>query len=607
MKLTIGFAVFSDFDGAWFTTMGLRLYHDLRDCEFVVVDNKPDGVQGKAVAHSLRRITEVPTRYIPFTASVGTAAPRDLIFREAKGEFVLCLDPHVLLRHRALDALREYFDRNPESNDLISGPLHMDEMIRPVTHFADQWRSHMWGTWAIAWEDADGRLFDVRTSADGLTDCRYLDTGRTDAGLPLIQFGGHEKQLEYMGYRMAVNERAEFEIPAMGLGLFAMRKAAWPGFNPGFKGFGGEECYIHEKVRKAGGRAVCLSALQWVHRFGRPGGVPYPLSLFDRARNYVLGHRELGLPLDRVYRNLVKGENEDGSPQGGLGKVSQVEWDAILSGADAPPAEPTCKPCEKGKAKNLEEWYEKAKSMPSDINEHVPTLRELAAQCDHVTEFSTAHTSTVALLHGRPQRFVTYDTRKSGEVERLKTMAGETAFEFRIGDSRTVEIEPTEMLFIDTVHNAPHLSAELERHHAKVSRWIVLHDTVSFGENGEQTDPTKPPLPGLRWAVRSFLKNHSEWVVIRDDVNNNGLMVLSKDDRDKKIPPSTWKQAATFTKAIAGWMGSGFKMAPEAERDKRMELCLICPSRFHDQCGECGCYIAKKVSLESEKCPLKKW
>ena len=67
-----------------------------------------------------------------------------------------------------------------------------------------------------------------------------------------------------------------FEIPMQGMGAFACRREAWPGFNPRFGGFGGEEGYIHEKFRQAGGRTLCLLFPRWAHRFGRPAGVPYP-------------------------------------------------------------------------------------------------------------------------------------------------------------------------------------------------------------------------------------------------------------------------------------------------------------------------------------------
>jgi hypothetical protein len=80
-----------------------------------------------------------------------------------------------------------------------------------------------------------------------------------------------------------------------GLGVFGCRRDAWPGFNPRLTGFGGEEGYIHEKVRRAGGRTLCLPFLGWMHRFNRPFGPRYTVSVEDRVRNYLLAHDELGL------------------------------------------------------------------------------------------------------------------------------------------------------------------------------------------------------------------------------------------------------------------------------------------------------------------------
>lgn len=90
-------------------------------------------------------------------------------------------------------------------------------------------------------------------------------------------------------------DSAPFEIPMQGLGCFACRKDSWLGFNPHFRGFGGEEGYIHEKFRKAGKKTVCLPFLRWIHRFGRPNGASYPLNIGDRVLNYMIGHMELGM------------------------------------------------------------------------------------------------------------------------------------------------------------------------------------------------------------------------------------------------------------------------------------------------------------------------
>ena len=82
-----------------------------------------------------------------------------------------------------------------------------------------------------------------------------------------------------------------------GLGVFSCRKDAWLDFNPRFRGFGGEEGYIHEKFRQSGQRCLCLPSLRWLHRFGRPNGVPYPLTVDDKLRNYLLDTRSLAWTL----------------------------------------------------------------------------------------------------------------------------------------------------------------------------------------------------------------------------------------------------------------------------------------------------------------------
>ena len=84
-----------------------------------------------------------------------------------------------------------------------------------------------------------------------------------------------------------------FEIKMQGMGLCSFEKKNWPGISPHFKGFGGEEGYIAEKFRRNGGRNICIPQLKWMHRFGRPNGVKYPLILEDRIWNYFVGWLEI--------------------------------------------------------------------------------------------------------------------------------------------------------------------------------------------------------------------------------------------------------------------------------------------------------------------------
>ena len=74
------------------------------------------------------------------------------------------------------------------------------------------------------------------------------------------------------------------------------------------------------------------------------------------------------------------------------------------------------------------------------------------------------------------------------------------------GDTRAVEIDPTDVLFIDTRHDYDQLAAELARHAEEVRRAIALHDTTAFGDRGE-TPGARGALAGRRgvrrpWGVR---------------------------------------------------------------------------------------------------------
>jgi glycosyltransferase involved in cell wall biosynthesis len=277
-ELTIGMAAYRDFDGVYFTLQALRLYQDLAGVELLVVDN--DGCP------ATRNLVErwAGGRYVLYRDAVGTAAPRDRVFREARGDAVLCLDCHVLLAPGAVARLKRYYRDHPGTADLLQGPLLYDDLRTAASHWEPVWRDHLWGVWAI-----DDRAEDPEGPA--------------------------------------------FEIPMQGLGLFSCRRRAWPGFHPLFRGFGGEEGYIHQKFRDLGRRCLCLPWLRWVHRFRGPGEAPYPIDLRDRVVNYLIGHRELGLDEGPVLEHFA-GVN------GALAESARAEADALLPARPAPPSRP---------------------------------------------------------------------------------------------------------------------------------------------------------------------------------------------------------------------------------------------------------------------------
>ena len=204
----------------------------------------------------------------------------------------------------------------------------------------------------------------------------------------------------------------------------------------------------------------------------------------------------------------------------------------------------------------LRRAYEQASDTPSDINEHIPTLREYASRCSHVTECGVRTcVSTWAFLEGlaegetgrhekRP-RLVGIDLAWHANVESAMHTAKAVgiSYEFRCCNDIETTIEPTDLLFIDTWHVYGHLKRELAKHHGATRRWIILHDTTVDGEEGEsirmgydiadQVEESGYPEEEIRkgiWpAVEEFLAEHpTEWVLEERWANCNGLTVLAR-------------------------------------------------------------------------------
>jgi len=179
-----------------------------------------------------------------------------------------------------------------------------------------------------------------------------------------------------------------------------------------------------------------------------------------------------------------------------------------------------------------------------DINEHLPTLRSYASQCDHVTEMGTRFAiSTFALLIAKPKKVVSIDMNYhffkpfEEEINNFASQCG-TPFQFIEGDVLKMDIEQTDMLFIDTLHTYNQLSKELRKHEKSVNKWIILHDTITFGQrdedfyqNGTISDEISGQeigKRGLYTALIDFLEENKNWKIKEHFTNNNGLTVIER-------------------------------------------------------------------------------
>ena len=169
----------------------------------------------------------------------------------------------------------------------------------------------------------------------------------------------------------------------------------------------------------------------------------------------------------------------------------------------------------------LESKYKNACEEVSDINEHIPTLKRYADLCEHVTEFGVrSAVSTWAWVASNTKTIRCYDITGCG-VGSHQTESEKLGKEFSFTCVNVIadkfEIEPTDLLFIDTDHTYEQCSKELKKHSNKVKKFIILHDTLIFGAE-------------LNKAIEEFLDKNRDWMICETCLNNNGLTVLARKD-----------------------------------------------------------------------------
>lgn len=198
----------------------------------------------------------------------------------------------------------------------------------------------------------------------------------------------------------------------------------------------------------------------------------------------------------------------------------------------------------------IQQKYKTLCEEPSDINEHLPTLYKYALECKHVTEMGvrsavSSYAFASALEDREGAKLVQVDLQNHENIVRFSKECADTKNinqVFYQQSSLTCPIEQTDLLFIDTWHIYGHLKRELERWHAHVGKYIIMHDTTvdewlgetvrcgwNSAEQSRQTDiPENEIRMGLWPAIGEFLEKHPEWKLHERFTNNNGLTILKR-------------------------------------------------------------------------------
>lgn len=585
--ISVGYAHHKDYHGGAFTLQDIKMDTDpelLQKVEFLCVDQTPDpDPHGKEIGGLFRGFAASGTagaQYIPFTEKVGTSYARAELFKRARGRVVVCMDCHVLLQRGWIEKLLAYFEDPAHAKDIVSGPILTDAIRQwndpkrrysvMATHYADHWRSEMWGTWASTWACPCGWTFS--TWKDGnlvryehvVMDPKFVKAcPKCAKKLPMLDWYGHDQALEKAGYvNLGTDGTDPFEISGQGLGMFAMLKESFPQLPEGLWGFGAEELSLHSLVRHLGGRAVCHPECRWWHRFPRPEPSTYPNTHWYKCRNYVIWFNHLRQltgdaarwDLEIVRKHFVDVEKV----------VPQHEWEAMVAdpmGRVHGPTEQYKEPVmvngqpQAYYKRTLEEVYEHHRNIKRDLEQHFPLMRELASNCDHVTLFGKRKEADIAFAMGLVDRHLaqrdTVPRMVSHNLEKdtvlleldallmgLPNVRANTPHlvEYHRDDKDSIQVpaldEETDALWIDTVHHADRLRGELAKYLPKVRRYVFLRGTGNFGNEAEGGGP------GLYEPARELCNAEgSPWFVCYHTPAEYGLTVLSRNEEDRPPTP----------------------------------------------------------------------
>lgn len=188
-------------------------------------------------------------------------------------------------------------------------------------------------------------------------------------------------------------------------------------------------------------------------------------------------------------------------------------------------------------------------NQKSDINEHIPVLKDLARQCKSVIEIGIrSMVSTWGVLQGLAEQNnedcnylgIDLDMPPTDKFNTARSLCNQLGikFDFWQANDMTIQIPETDLLFIDSLHTYCHLTYELEAFAPNTRMYIALHDTSEpWGEIDDTSyhgDYSEYPAhydrnkKGLWAAVQDFLMRHPEWTLHERRTNCHGFTILRR-------------------------------------------------------------------------------
>ncbi len=187
----------------------------------------------------------------------------------------------------------------------------------------------------------------------------------------------------------------------------------------------------------------------------------------------------------------------------------------------------------------LYEQYAKRIDSGGDIGEHIETLYKYACECESIVEMGTREGCSIYAFAGaKPKKLINIDVAHFGGADQLKSWCAQEGVDYEFWHASTLEVEipQVDLLFIDTEHSYLQLRAELAMHGNVPKKYIILHDTTTFGytdsesygDGGLRYMEGEEEKHGLVPAMNEFLEKNPHWSIHEVFENNNGLTILKR-------------------------------------------------------------------------------
>lgn len=174
------------------------------------------------------------------------------------------------------------------------------------------------------------------------------------------------------------------------------------------------------------------------------------------------------------------------------------------------------------------------RSQYSDISAHLPLLHFLAHQSKTIVEIGVRDCySTVAFLLAEKDLW-SIDLNSSPTIDILleEKLPNWT---FIQGDSIAVhnhQLLPSsfDLLFIDGLHTADQVKAEINTYAGNVKKFIAFHDSAIHSQGLYSRD--EQGKDGILAPIYEFVENHPEWKIVYQCEFNHGLLIIQRFDNE---------------------------------------------------------------------------